>query len=79
MNHNQFDYYNDLIIPLKDFLKRNTGLKPEESANISIPGSLYEIPPCIKENIINVIYKNKSSFYNCFGVYLDDLENEKTK
>ena len=78
MNHNQFDYDNDLIIPLKDFLKRNTGFKSGECTKFSIPDSIFEIPPFIRENILNVKYKNKSTF-SCFGPCNGDLENDKIK
>ncbi len=65
MNHNQFDYEEDLIYPLKEFLRRHTGFKTNETFAINIPENMYETPPYIKEAIYNMRNKVKSGF-SCF-------------
>jgi hypothetical protein len=76
MNHNQFDYENDLILPLKDFLRRHTGFKSGESANIQIPDSIYETPAYIKESIISM-RNNNGGGYSCFGPTRGDNTQNK--
>jgi hypothetical protein len=68
MNHNQFDYEQDLIFPLKEFLNRHTGYKIGVGGEINLPKDLFEIPISIKEKILSMKTKNnKSNFSNCFG------------
>lgn len=51
MDHNQFDYENDFIIPLKDFLRRHTTFNSNESMKNVFPNFLYEVPIKMKKMI----------------------------
>lgn len=66
MDHNKFDYENDLLFPLKDFLKRNTNFSPNDLAYIEIPGYLKTTPEHLKNDLISMSMKDTN--YGCFGV-----------
>jgi predicted RNA-binding protein len=67
MNHNQFDYENDLIYPLKDFLRRHTGFKTTDLSDIEIPSMFFEVPSSVKEMINNYKFKeNQKGMSSCF-------------
>jgi hypothetical protein len=65
MDHNKFDYENDLLFPLKDFLKRNTHFNPNDLTNIQIPGYLFDVPSHLKQE--NSTMDSKEQTYGCFG------------
>jgi len=67
MNHNKFDYELDLVLPLKDFLKRNTQYRGIETSLITIPKFLYEIPSIIKEQLYKEKKEKNQSIISCFG------------
>lgn len=78
MNHNQFDYDLDLILPLKEFLRRHTSFKSSDTSNIIIPSSIYEMPPNIKEMISDLKMKNKR-ISSCFGPCNDGEKVDQEK
>jgi hypothetical protein len=68
MCHNQFDYENDLIFPLKEFLKRHTHFKKDELSDIVIPKALFEFPDYVMESIKGQMLKKRgSAMFSCFN------------
>jgi len=69
MNHNEFDYDHDLIIPFKDFLRRHTAFKTNEVTDLILPSSYFELPLYISEQLNKNKEKsmNRGCFANCFG------------
>lgn len=54
MTHNEFDYEEDLLQPIKEFLSKNTGIKQGLSSNIKIPQGIFDMPIVIRENLKKV-------------------------
>lgn len=57
MTHNEFDYDEDLIIPVKNFLDKNTGILAEGSP-IVLPKHIFDIPLVVKKEF------EKNHFYD---------------
>lgn len=55
MTHNEFDYEEDLLIPIKEFLESNTGIKLPTVGIQKFPNDLYTMP----EEIEKLIKTNK--------------------
>jgi hypothetical protein len=72
MNHNQFDYENDLIYPLRDFLRRHTGFRTSDYSDIQIPSMFFEVPLSVKEMINN--FKHKESQKGISSCFCGDAE-----
>lgn len=65
MDHNEFDFYQDFSIPLKDFIKRNEIFLNTDTTFIDIPSKNFEIPKIFEDpikpwNIITKILKTFS-------------------
>jgi hypothetical protein len=68
MNHNEFDYENDLIFPLKEFLKRHTQFRKDELSDIFIPKSLFDFPDYVLESIkVQNMRRGNSAMFSCFN------------
>ena len=75
MNHNNFDFYEDLIAPLKSFLKRHTRIsdiinfeKMNLNKYLSIPNRYFLVPLCIMRKIKKTDEEsNKQSVFACLG------------
>jgi len=63
MDHNQFDYDNDFIQPLKDFLRRHTAFNSGDTMKYVFPSTFYEIPTQIQMMIEN--YKKNAKLKKC--------------
>ncbi len=63
MDHNQFDYENDFIQPLKDFLRRHTAFNSNESMKYVFPKSFYEVPTQMQMVIEN--HKKETEWKKC--------------
>ena len=49
-----FDYEEDLLQPIKDFLSKNTGIKQGLCSNIKIPQGIFDMPIVIRESLKKV-------------------------
>ena len=66
MNHNEFDYENDLFIPMKEFLSRHTAYSKNETSEIIIPVQLFETPDYIQDEYLNKLKNGKEGIFSCF-------------
>ena len=71
MTHNKFDYFNDLIIPIKAFLDKHTGFNKNLRSHVIIPNGLFNMPLFIKENIKEFKEKNKKKGVSCLFINSD--------
>ena len=69
MNHNYFDFQEDLINPMKSFLKRHTRIIENDYINSTsiIPSRFFIIPTCVRETLRKNKQEEGFSFFNCLG------------
>ena len=53
MTHNEFDYEEDLLQPVEEFLAKNTGIKQGLHSNIKIPQGIFDMPLVIRQSLKN--------------------------
>ncbi|MCQ2818551.1 MAG: alpha/beta hydrolase [archaeon] len=65
MTHNEFDYDDDLINPVKNFLEKNTGIQ-NEGKPIVLPKYIFDTPLVIKQQLRNSnLFEDKESNSSC--------------